>query len=121
MADDPKRQQTIDPSVAEILENQDRKETESHLPRDARQKKIKERKKAKSRLPGRVNWDLPPDLKKQIVDIATREKIPASQVAAFLLFDGLKRLESEKIDFGPYKEVSASPRYDWNLTFPEEI
>ncbi len=119
MADDQERRQTIDPSTAEILENIEQKRDEARLPRDERLKKVKARQKAKARLPGRVNWDLPPELKQRIFDLAKRNRIPSSQVAAFLLLDGLKRLEAGEIDFSPYKQPSTSPRYDWNLNLPE--
>jgi hypothetical protein len=119
MADEPRRRQTIDPSTAEILEDLERKRAEAQLPVQERRKKIKARKKAKSRLPGRVNWDLPPALKERVFSIAEQSKIPASQIAAFLLYAGLDLLEEGEIDFSPYKTPSESPRYDWNLEFPD--
>jgi len=120
MTDELQRQGTIDPSTAEILEGVERKQEEAKLPRNKRRQKKKEREKAKARLPGRVNWDLPQNLKQQIISIAEKNKIPTSQVAAFLLNDGLKRLESEEIEFKSLMVPSTSPRYDWNIELPDE-
>ena len=121
MAEEQERRQTIDPSTAEILETIEQKREEARLPRAERLKKVKARQKARARLPGRVNWDLPPELKQRIFALAERNRIPASQVAAFLLLHGLKRLEQGEIEFGPYKAPSTSPRYDWNLELPESL
>ena len=118
MTDELERRPTIDPSTAEILGELEDKQADARLPRDERLRKKKEREKAKARLPRRVNWDLPLDLKERIVAIAEQNRIPTSQVAAFLLADGLGRLESGETDFGPFKVPSDSPRYDWNLALP---
>lgn len=120
MDDELRRRKVIDPSTAEILEGVERKQSDAHLPQDERLRKVKERKKAKARLPGRVNWDLPPNLKQRIVALAERNRVPTSQVAAFLLVDGLERLDAGEIDFDSYKVPSNSPRYDWNLALPGE-
>jgi len=112
---DQKRRPTIDPAVADILGNLDKKQADARLPKADRKAKAKERKKATDRLPGRVNFDLPPDLKKQIFDFAEKERIPASQIAAFLLADGLRRLKAGELSFNQSKRPSESPRYDWNL------
>jgi hypothetical protein len=121
MADEPQRRRPIDPSTAEILEDLERKQSEARLPVQERRKRIKAREKAKARLAGRVNWDLPPALKERVFSIAEEHRIPASQIATFLLDAGLERLESGEIDFEPLKTPSESPRYDWNLDFSDEL
>jgi hypothetical protein len=118
-ADRPQRRSSIDPAVAAIMGDRDRKEAEARLPREERSKKSKERKKAADRLAGRVNLDLPPALKKQVFDLAVEQGIPASQIVAFFLADGLRRLAAGEVDLRPYKRASESPRYDWNLDIPE--
>jgi len=104
---EPKRQQIIDPAVRDIMTYQKDKGTGS--------KKSKERKKAAGRLPGRVNLDLPPGLKKKVFDLAESEKIPASQIVALFLAEGLRRLESGDLKIKDYRRPSKSPRYDYTL------
>jgi hypothetical protein len=62
-----------------------------------------------------VNLDLPPALKKELFALAEEQEIPASQIVAFLLAEGLRRLESGNLDLKPYRRRSTSPRYTWNL------
>lgn len=109
---EPKRQNLIDPAVREIMTRQDQKSSGT---KSERTKKAKERKKAEGRLPGRVNLDLSPDLKKKVFDLAEAERIPASQLVAFFLADGLRRFESGKLNFKDYRRPSMSPRYSWTL------
>lgn len=104
---EPKRQQIIDPAVRDIMTYQKDKGTGS--------KKSKERKKAAGRLPGRVNLDLPPVLKKKVFDLADEERIPASQIVALFLADGLRRLESGDLKINDFRQPSKSPRYDYTL------
>ena len=119
MTERPQRRSSIDPAVAALMGDQEKKTADAHLPRETRSKKTKERKKAADRLAGRVNLDLPPALKKQLFDLAEAQGIPASQIAAFFLAEGLRRLSTGEVDLSPYKTPSGSPRYDWNLTLPE--
>lgn len=115
MSEQPKRRQVIDPAVADLMRRQEERKAEVKAPKSERIKRSKERKKAADRLPGRVNLDLPPGLKKQVFDLAEAERIPASQIVAFFLADGLRRLRSGELSFDPYRRPSGSPRYDWNL------
>jgi len=107
-----KRQSIIDPAVRDIMTNQEERTVGS---KSDRAKKAKERKKAASRLPGRVNLDLPLELKKRVFDLAEAERIPASQIVALFLTDGLRRLDSGDLILDPYRRPSGSPRYDWTL------
>jgi len=115
MTDEMKRRQVIDPAVAALMNRQDERESDARLSKSDRAKKTKAKKKAESRLPGRVNLDLPLGLKKKIFDLADSERIPASQIVAFFLADGLRRLDSGDLDIAPYRRPSKSPRYDWTL------
>ncbi|OPZ33013.1 MAG: hypothetical protein BWY98_01284 [Tenericutes bacterium ADurb.BinA155] len=107
-----KRQSIIDPAVRDIMTNQEERTVGS---KSDRAKKAKERKKAANRLPGRVNLDLPLELKKRVFDLAEAERIPASQIVALFLTDGLRRLDSGDLILDPYRRPSGSPRYDWTL------
>lgn len=112
MADELKRQPIIDPAVRDIMTRQEEKAVGS---KSDRAKKSKERKKAASRLPGRVNLDLPQELKKRVFALAEAKRIPASQIVALFLADGLRRLESGDLNLDQYRRPSGSPRYDWTL------
>lgn len=115
MTDKPQRRKVIDPAVSALMGYQEERKAEAKAPKAERVKKAKERKKAEERLPGRVNLDLPPWLKKQIFALAEAERIPASQVAAFFLADGLRRLKDGDLKIDPYLRPSGSPRYSWNI------
>lgn len=107
-----KRQSIIDPAVRDIMTNQEERTVGS---KSDRAKKAKERKKAANRLPGRVNLDLPLELKKRVFDLAESERIPASQIVALLLADGLRRLDSGDLNIKEYRRPSTSPRYLYTL------
>ena len=107
-----KRQPIIDPAVRDIMTNREEAKSGS---KSERAKAAKERKKAASRLPGRVNLDLPLELKKRVFTLAESERIPASQIVALFLADGLRRLDSGDLNLDPYRRPSGSPRYDWTL------
>ncbi len=108
---EPKRQTVIDPAVRDIMTRQEEKVGS----KSDRAKKAKERRKAESRLPGRVNLDLPLELKKRVFDLAESERIPASQIVALLLADGLRRLDSGDLNIKEYRRPSTSPRYLYTL------
>ena len=113
MANQPKRRETIDPAVAELLGTLESKQVEARLPKKERSAKTKERRRAQERLPGRVNLDLPVELKQRLFGLAEREGVPVSQLAAFLLLDGAAALETKTgsdLLLG-YKKPSSSPKY----------
>jgi hypothetical protein len=114
------RRTAIDPAVAEILSDMDEKQAERALPARERQRKIRERAKSKAR--SRVMLDLPPALIARIKALANdpKSRIPESQIAALLIWQGLHDLDAGMLTLGPYKHPSRSPRYDWNLVFLDE-
>jgi len=117
-------EEIYDPAIASTISHGQQRQADARLSKEARQKKIKERRKereererAKARLAGRVNWDLPPWLKERIVDRAKREGVPISQLAAALLIEGLAQYEAQQIDLD--KIPSASPKFDFLLSLPK--
>ena len=112
MAEELKRQTIMDPAVRDIMAHREERATGS---KTDRAKKAKERKKAAGRLPGRVNLDLPLELKKRVFDLAEAKRIPASQIVALFLADGLRRLDSGELKLDEYRRPSKSPRYDYTL------
>ncbi len=113
------RRDSIDPQVSELLKEMEQRQIESQLPRREREKKARERQKISARRERRATYDLPPAIRTRISDLSVQLSIPASQLATLALIRFLEAYENEKLDLGPYKMPSHSPRYDWNLVFPE--
>jgi hypothetical protein len=109
------RRKAIDPQTRDLLDQL----TQRDERRSMSAKERRARDKTKARLRRRVNWDLPPAIKDRIKAIAREERIPESQIAAWLLAHALDDLgedrdeRREKLDH--FKEISESPRYEWNL------
>lgn len=115
------RRSTLDPAVADLLSGMQQRQAESQLPRKERERLGKERAKIQSRRDQRATYDLPPVLREDIRDLAEELRIPASQLVTLALARFMNEYRSGSIDLGKYKQPSRSPRYDWNLIFPEEL
>jgi hypothetical protein len=113
------RRDLIDPEVSDLLKEMEQRQIESQLPRRDREKKARERQKIAARRERRATYDLPPEIRLKISDLSDRLSIPASQLVTLALIRFLDVYENGKLDLGPYKLPSRSPRYDWNLVFSE--
>ena len=114
------RRTILDPAVADLLAGMENKQAEARLPRRVREKKAKERAKIRARREQRVTYDLPPQLKQAMFDLAESLSLPASQLATLALHRFLESYSEGQIDLSKYKKPSRSPRYDWKLDFPAE-
>lgn len=112
------RRSILDPAVADLLSNMEQKRAESQLPMRLREKKAREREKIRSRREKRVTYDLPPNLRHHIKNLADEQRIPASQLVTLALIRFLEDFQSGQVDLGLYKQSSNSPRYEWNLVLP---
>ncbi len=112
------RRSILDPAVADLLAGMENKQAEARLPRKQREKKAKERAKIRARKDHRVTYDLPPELKQSIFELAESLSLPASQLVTLALHRFLKDYQEGIIDISKYKKPSKSPRYDWKLEFP---
>lgn len=122
MADKKFERRTIlDPAVADLLSGMEKKQTESQLPRKERERLARERSKIQARREQRATYDLPPALRESVRQLSEDLKIPASQLVTLALARFLQDYENESVDLGKYKQPSHSPRYDWNLVFPEDL
>jgi len=122
MADNTRqRRSTLDPAVADLLKGMQQKQNEAQLPRKERERISRERAKIQSRRDMRATYDLPPAIRENIRALAEELRLPASQLVTLALARFLSDYEIGSIDLGQYKQPSRSPRYDWNLVFPEEI
>jgi len=115
------RRQVLDPAVADLLAGMEQKQAEASLPRRQREKKARERAKIQARRDLRATYDLPPVLRERIKDLAEDLRLPASQLVTLALARFLQEYDGGAVDLGEYKRPSRSPRYDWNLEFPEEL
>lgn len=111
----------LDPVVANLLSGMEQRQQEAQLPRKERERLVKERNKIKARREQRATYDLPPVIRESIMRLAEAQKVPASQLATLALARFLIEYENGSIDLGAYKQPSRSPRYDWNLVFPETL
>ncbi|MCJ7624061.1 MAG: hypothetical protein MUO76_11205 [Anaerolineaceae bacterium] len=115
------RSPVLDPAVADLLSNMEQRQADAQLSRGERRKRNREREKIAARRAQRTTFDLPPSVRQKIKLLAETERVPASQLAALALIRFLDDLENELVDLAVYKEPSRSPRYDWNLVFPDEM
>lgn len=99
----------IDPAVASVLGEAERRQKIRRLPRDEQ-----ERARQQAKRP-RVMLDIPPVVQDEIDRIAQREGLSVSAVVTLLLADAICRYDNGKMDFGNTKRMSRSPRYEWAL------
>lgn len=111
----------LDPAVAALLNGMEQRQQEAQLPRKERERLVKERNKIKARREQRATYDLPPVIRESVMNLSESLRIPASQLVTLALARFLKAYENEEIDLGEFKQPSRSPRYDWNLIFPESL
>jgi len=105
----------VDPAVEYLLDQGQRRNVESHLPKNLRSQRKKERERAQKRLANRVNLDLPIDLKKRLEFLAKKEGVPVSQLVAFLLYGPVHQLETHMISLWGYKMSSGCRKFEWNI------
>jgi hypothetical protein len=112
---------TLDPAVADLLAGMEKRQAEAALPRQQRERLVKERIKIQSRREQRATYDLPPLIRESIRSLSEELRIPASQLVTLALIRFLNEYEKNEIDLGQYKQPSRSPRYDWNLVLNKEL
>ena len=105
----------VDPAVESLLGQGQRRQVESHLPKNERSRKKNERERAQKRMVNRINLDLPQDLKKRLEMLAKKEGVPISQLVAFLLYDPVHQLEKHMISLWGYKTASGCAKFEWNI------
>ncbi len=110
----------VDPAVAGLLSQGERRQAEARLPQKEREQKKKEREKMRQRREEHTTYDIPVELRRRIKDLAERERVPASQIAALALLRFVQDYERRQVDLAEYKVASNSPRFDFNLNLPLE-
>jgi hypothetical protein len=109
-----KRRNVVDPAVAEILSDMDRKKRFASLPKARREKARKDASRHK------VGLDLPPELHEALRQVAEKEQISISGLVAFFAHLGLESYRSGEIDLFPFKRVSRSARFEFVLEIPDK-
>lgn len=115
------RKTILDPAVADLLTGMEHRQTESQLPRKERERISRERAKIQSRRDQRATYDLPPSIRESIRALADDLRLPASQLVTLALARFISDYSTGLIDLGKFKQPSRSPRYDWNLIFPDSM
>jgi len=122
MAETKQRRRTaLDPAVVDLLKGMQQKQSELQMPRRERERISRERAKIQSRRDMRATYDLPPALREEVKELAEDLRLPASQLVTLAIARFLQDYASGSLDLSCYKQPSRSPRYDWNLVFPEEV
>jgi hypothetical protein len=99
----------VDPAVADMLSDMEKKRRISSLPKS---KKEKARKDASRH---RVGLDLPPELHESLRDISEREHISISGLVAFYVSQGLADHEAGRIELSQLKRPSRCARFVYVL------
>jgi hypothetical protein len=115
------RKPILDPAVADLLSGMEQRQAEAQLPRRERERLSRERAKIQSRRDQRATYDLPPALREAVRELAEELRLPASQLVTLALARFFADYDAGTIDMGKYKQPSRSPRYDWNLVFPDSL
>ncbi len=103
------RRTVVDPAVADMLSDMEKKRRISSLPKSKREKSRKDAARHK------VGLDLPPRLHASLRDISEREHISISGLVAFYVYQGLADHEAGRIALSPYKRLSRCARFEYVL------
>jgi hypothetical protein len=104
-----KRRTVIDPAVADMLSDMERKQRIATLPKSKQGKARKDASRHK------VGLDLPPALHESLRQIAEREHISISGLVTFYLYRGVSDYDAGKVELSPYKRLSRCARFEYTL------
>jgi hypothetical protein len=107
----PSRRTVVDPAVADMLADMERKKRISQLPKPQQGKARKNAARHKAGL------DLPPTLHEELRKIAEQEHISISSLVTFCLYRGVADYAAGEIELGPYKRLSRCARFEYVLDF----
>ena len=103
------RRTVVDPAVADMLSDMEKKSRIASLPKP---KRAKARKDASRH---RVGLDLPPELHESLRDISEREHISISGLVAFYVYHGVADHEAGRIELIQLKRPSRCARFEYVL------
>jgi hypothetical protein len=105
------RRNVVDPAVAEMLSDMERKRRIAGMP------KSKQGKVRKDAARHKVGLDLPPLLHESLRQIAEHEHISISGLVTYFLYRGVTDYETGKVELFPYKRISRCARFEFVLDF----
>jgi len=103
------RRNAIDPAVASLLTEGEKKQ---RLRRSPQNVQAKARKQAARE---RVMLDIPRPIYNAIIEIAEAEGLSISAVASLFLADTARRYREQQIDLHGVKRPSRSPKVEWTV------
>ena len=105
------RRNVVDPAVAEMLSDMEKKKRIASLP------KSKQEKARKNAARHKAGLDLPPELHEALRRIAEKEHISVSGLVTFYLYRGVVAYDAGQVELSPYKRLSRCPRFEYILDF----
>jgi hypothetical protein len=105
------RRTVVDPAVADMLSDMEKKRRIASLP------KAKQEKARKNASRHKVSLDLPPELHETLRNIADREHISVSGLVTFYLYRGVMDQAAGRVELSPLKKLSRSARFEYVLDF----
>ena len=73
----------------------------------------REQERQEKRKAGKVSYDLPPEVKQTIADLAEELGVPQSQIATVLLVCGLDAMRNGEVNIAQYLIPSRSPLHQY--------
>lgn len=107
------RRVVVDPAVADLLSDMERKRKIANLP------KVDQNKARKDAARHKIGLDLSPQLHSTLHRIANEECISMSGLAAYFLYKGIADYELGNVNLVPFKRVSRCARFDFILDLEE--
>jgi len=105
------RRHGVDPAVAEMLSDMEKKQRIARFP------KAQQDKARKDAVRHNVGLDLPPELHNALRRIAEKEHISVSGLVTFYMYRGVVDHEAGNVELSPYKRLSRCTRFEHVLYF----
>jgi hypothetical protein len=103
------RRTVVDPAVADMLSDMEKKRRIASLPKPIQEKARKNASRHK------VGLDLPPELHESLRDIAEQEHISISGLVTFYLYRGMADHKAGKVELSQLKRPSRCARFEYVL------
>mgnify|MGYP001180964080 FL=1 len=110
-----------DAAVTSLLTSAGRRQAEARLSKPERARKVRERRRQKERMNGRIGLDLPVGMKERLVRLAERESVPISQLVAFLLAAPLQEFEQAQNPLWGYTRPSRCAKFEFTIDVEKRI
>jgi len=102
-----KRRDAVDPAVASLLDDAERRQRIRRKPKDEQEKARRDAQR------NRVTYDLPASLEAAISELAEREGLSKSSAATLLLAESVRQYIAGDLTFEGNKTPIRHPLYEW--------